>query len=279
MTVPENSNERKHREMSVASGHRLDATLDGHQVMSASSGIRPEQRNIKVAALNGLLTNQLLAALPGEDFARLLPHLEPVTLSADRDLYLFAEGIHAYFPETAIITHLHVLTDGRTAETAMIGREGMVGLSIVFSARQPVSWTRVLSAGTALRIRREIFREEFRRGLALQRLVLACAGARMAHVSQRAVCNGLHRVKERLCSWLLMLQDRTGENRLQLTHERISSQLGMRRAGVTVIAGELQDSGLIAYNRGQIHILDRPRLEAAACECYRTLKQPAAQVV
>jgi CRP-like cAMP-binding protein len=229
---------------------------------------------IKPVPFNGLLTNKLLTALPGEDFARLLPHLEPVSLSCGRDLYGFGEGVRdAYFPESAVVSHLYILEDGSTTEAAMIGKDGMTGLSAIFAAPAPTHWTQVIVPGTALRMSTQVLKQEFSRGGAMQRLLLAYAGARIAHLSQRAVCNGRHTVEERLCSWLLMIHDRVGEDHLPLTHEQIARHLGTRRAGITTAATSLRGRKVIGCSRGQIRILDRQGLEQSACECYRTLSR------
>jgi CRP-like cAMP-binding protein len=237
------------------------------------------RKNVEAVPLNALLANELLAALPGEDFERLLPHLEPVALAAGDDLYGF-EGVvrFAYFPETAVLSHLYTLSDGNTTEAAMVGREGLAGLSPILGARRENYSTRVLVAGSALQIRVEIIKQEFGRGGALQRIVLAYAGSRLAHLSQRAVCAGRHKVDQRLCCWLLMAHDRAGEDRLRLTHDLIAAHLGTRRAGITERANQLRDEGIIGYKRGTLRVLDRGRLEAAACECYRALGRPAARV-
>jgi CRP-like cAMP-binding protein len=238
---------------------------------------RLQPKSLSGLPLNGLLANNLLASLPAEDFARILPHLDPVTLAAGNDLYQFEQGIRfAYFPENTVISNLYVLADGNTTEAALIGSEGIVGLSAVFNASQPNYWTRVLIAGSALRIKMEVIRQEFSAGGALQRALLLYASARLSQLSQRAVCNGTHRVEERLCSWLLMVHDRAGDDQLQLTHEQIASHLGTRRAGITEATNSLRDRGGISYNRGLIRILDRQALEAAACECYPALNQMVA---
>jgi CRP-like cAMP-binding protein len=238
---------------------------------SRTNGARP---SIKPVPFNGLLTNKLLTALPGEDFARLLPHLEPVSLSSGEELYKFGEPIdHVYFPENAVIARLYILTDGSTAESLMIGKDGMTGLSAIFDAPAPTHLTQVVVTGTALRARAEVIKAEFARGGAMQRLLLAYASARIEQLSQRAICNGRHTVEERLCSWLLLVADRVGGDQLPLTHEKIARHLGTRRAGITDAAIALRDKGIISYSRGQIQITDRPALEAAACECYRTLSR------
>lgn len=225
-------------------------------------------------SLNELLTNKLLSALPAEDFSRLLPHLEPVSLSAGDVLYkLDAEIRYAYFPETAVVSHLHLLTEGGMTEADMIGPEGMTGLSALFGAPTPSYMTEVSLAGSALRIRLDALRQEFQRGGALHALLLRHACARISLLSRRAVCNSNHRVEERLCAWLLMMYDRAGDQPLALTHERISRHLGTRRAGVTGAATMLRDRGAIAYTRGHIRVLDRTLLEAAACECYPAVRE------
>ena len=241
--------------------------------------LNPPPSVIKRAAFNGLLTNKLLTALPGEEFARLLPHLEPVSLTGVENLYDPGGGApFAYFPEGALLSQLYVLSDGGTIEAALIGKDGVLGLSSIFDAPPPACWAQVIIAGSALRIRTETLREEFARGGALQRLLLAYTGARIAQLSQRAVCNGRHSVGRRACCWLLMVRDRVGEDSLPLTHEQIARHLGTRRAGVTEIANDLRDRGLISYSRGLITILDRQGLEAAACECYGELSRSRAAV-
>jgi CRP-like cAMP-binding protein len=224
-------------------------------------------------SFKGLLTNKLLAALPARDFQRLLPGLEPVRLTASKNLYGFGEEIqYAYFPEDAVISQLYLLTDGATTETAIIGREGMIGLSTLLTPNQPTYLMKVLVAGSALRMKIDVLKDEFKRGDAVQRLLFAYAGARIAQTSQKAVCNGRHKVDERLCCWLLLVNERAGGNELTLTHEQIAHHLGVRRAGVTRVANALREKGIISYCRGVIRILDIPSLSAAACECYHVLK-------
>ena len=240
----------------------------------AASAAGLDSRRVGAEQFNELLTNKLLSALPPEDFSRLFPHLEPVSLAAGETLYkLDAEMRHAYFPETAVISHLYVLSEGGMTEADMVGREGMTGLSALFGAPAPSYLTEVSLAGSALRIRLDALRQEFLRAGALHHLLLKHACARIALLSRRAVCNGNHRVEERLCAWLLMMHDRAGDQPLALTHERISRHLGTRRAGVTGAATALRDRGVISYTRGQIRILDRRMLEASACECYSALRE------
>ena len=244
------------------------------QRLPSSPGFLPDPRRVEAEGLNGLLSNRLLSGLPAEEFTRLFPHLEPVSLSAGEVLYkLDAEMRYAYFPETAVVSHIYILSEGGMTEADMVGREGMTGLSAVFESPVPSYLTEVALAGSALRARVDVLRQEFARGGALQRLLLKYAGTRVATLSRRAVCNGNHRVEERLCTWLLMMFDRAGDAPLVLTHERISRLLGTRRAGVTSAATLLRDRGVIDYTRGHIRITDRAALEAAACECYPSVRE------
>ncbi|HEX8285228.1 MAG TPA: Crp/Fnr family transcriptional regulator [Pyrinomonadaceae bacterium] len=230
--------------------------------------------------LNKLLTNKLLSALPAEDFSRLFSHVEPASLAAGEVLYkLDAEMRYAYFPETAVVSHLYILSEGGMTEADMVGHEGMTALSAVFGAPTPTYVTEVSLAGSALRIRVETLRQEFERGGALQRLLLKYASSRIALLSRRAVCNGNHRVEERLCTWLLMMHDRAGDQPLALTHERISRHLGTRRAGITGAATMLRERGVIGYTRGHIRVLDREALQRAACECYPAVRESYDAVV
>lgn len=243
--------------------------LGAPAVIGGTFGRGRRQRTATDHPLNGLLTNKLLGALPGEDFARILPALQPVFLSPGEDLYGLGESIYfTYFPETAVISHLYVLADGNTTEATLIGREGMTGLSVIFNSPPPTHWTRATVGGIALGIRTEVIKQEFSRGGALQRLLLGYAGERLAQLSRRAVCNGRHGVEERLCSWLLMVHDRAGEDQLPLTHEQIAGHLGVRRSGVSEVAYKLQKMGMISYQRGHVRVLDREGMEELACECY-----------
>lgn len=281
MSAFESKNERALSGPSHAGAHGgVEAALGARQIMSTAGRAPLGPKNIEAISLNALLANKLLAALPTEGFECLLPHLEPVVLSAGEDLYQFEGGIpYAYFPESAVISQLHVLADGSTTEAALIGREGLVGLSPIFNACQPTYWTRVLIGGSALRIKMDILKQEFYRGGALQRALLAYAGERIAQLAQRAVCSGRHKIEARLGCWLLMVQDRAGEAQFQLTHELIASHLGVRRAGITETANALRDRGIINYSRGFIRIIDRQRLEDTVCECYQMLGQSIVRVM
>lgn len=250
---------------------REGAASPQRHAWTRAAGAAPAQPDADT--LNGLLTNKLLSALPAEDFARLLPHLEPVSLAAGDVLYKLDEEMrHVYFPETAVVSHLYILNEGGMTEADMVGREGVIGLSTFFNAPPPAYVTEVALAGNALRARADALRPEFARCGAFQQTILRYASERIALLSRRAVCNGNHRVEERLCTWLLMMDDRAGGYPLTLTHERISRHLGTRRAGVTSAATVMRDRGVIDYTRGVIRITDRGMMEAAACECYGALK-------
>src|SRR3954468_17282599 len=172
-------------------------------MMEDTLRIKPAENILKPVPFNGLLTNKLLTTLPGEDFARLLPYLEPVSLASGEDLYGFGESIKfVYFPESAVLSQIHLLADGSTVEAALIGKEGMVGLSSVFDSPRPTHWTQVTIPGTALRVKAEVIREDFFRGKAMQRLVLSYANERLAQLAQRTVCNSRHSVDQRFSSWL-----------------------------------------------------------------------------
>lgn len=272
MNEPESKNDFTRKDAPA----RYAASIAAHArpVAEETSQLSRVHRFIKPVPFNGLLTNKLLTQLPGEDFARLLPHLEPVLLSCGDDLYGYGEDMHyVYFPETAVISHLHFMEDGSTTSATVVGREGMVGLSTIFGAPPPSHLTQVTIGGSALRVETEVIKREFARGGEMQRLLLGYTSIRLSQLSQRAVCNGRHRLDQRLCTWLLMIHDRAGEEQLPLTHEEIAHHLGTRRAGVTTTCNTLRDIGAINYHRGMLRILDRQKLETAACECYRALRQ------
>lgn len=222
---------------------------------------------------SGLLTNRLLMALPGEDFARLLPHLEPISVVSAQEIYASGEQPkYVHFPETSVLSLVYFLEDGSSTGSALVGNDGLVGLSAILDVRPTSYWTHVVLGGTALRVKLEVIRHEFARGGVMQQVLLSYTSVRLAHISQRAVCNGRHNLGERLCTWLLMIRDRTSDNELPLTHEQIAADLGARRAGITSACNALKYNRIINYRRGRIKIIDRARLEEAACECYVAMK-------
>jgi CRP-like cAMP-binding protein len=217
--------------------------------------------------------NHILAALPGEDAARVRDALEPVTLALGDILYEPGEPLaHLYFPTSCIVSLLYSMEDGATAEMGLAGNDGVVGVALFLGGNTMPNRAMVAMAGAALRMRAASLREEFARGGALQRLLLRYTQSLITQISQTAVCNRLHPMEKRLCRWLLVCHDRVGSDQLLMTQEFISNMLGGRRESVTVAAGRLQDAGLIHYSRGHIRILNRRGLEAAACECYQTVR-------
>jgi CRP-like cAMP-binding protein len=179
---------------------------------------------------------------------------------------------HVYFPTTSIVSLLYVMEDGSSAEIAIVGNEGIVGISLFMGGESTPSRAIVQSAGNAFRVAGKLLKEEFRRAGPVQRLLLRYTQALITQMSQTAVCNRHHSVEQQLCRWLLMSLDRLASNELTMTQELIANMLGVRREGVTESAGKLQKLGLIEYSRGHIKVLDRPALEAHACECYQVVK-------
>ncbi|MCM3902883.1 MAG: Crp/Fnr family transcriptional regulator [Pyrinomonadaceae bacterium] len=276
MSVPERK--RASRWPGGSSVYSLATATPGtHRAIAARLKINRPRNIPEPIPFNGLLTNSVLANLPGSEFEELLRYLEPVSLLAGHELYGFQQKIidYAYFPETAVVSHLYLLEDGSTSGASIVGSEGMVGLSAILGSGPPSYWTQIIVGGSALRVRAEVIKREFARGRALQQLLLSHISARLAQLAQRAICNGRHRVQERLCTWLLMIQDRVSEEKLPLTQEQIAHHLGARRPGITASCTALRENGIISYHRGLISIRDRTTLEASACECYRALRRPA----
>jgi CRP-like cAMP-binding protein len=215
----------------------------------------------------------LLAALPPEDYARLRPHLEPVTFALGDLVYDAGGPLDAlYFPTTAVVSLLYTMADGSTAEMGLTGNDGVVGIALFLGGDTTPSRAIVQIAGGALQIPAPRLRTEFKQGGALQQVLLRYIQALITQISQTAVCNRLHAVEQRLCRWLLLSHDRVHSNELQMTQEFIAYMLGGRRESVTVAAGRLRDAGLIRYARGHITICDRPGLEEIVCECYQVVK-------
>ena len=217
--------------------------------------------------------NRLLAALPREEYERILPHLGHVTFKLGEVVY--ESGVrmeHIYFPTSSVISLLYLMENGASAEMGMAGKEGLVGLALFMGGNTMPNRAVVQSAGGAVRMRAQVLRDEFARGGAFQRLLLRYTQALLTQMSQTAVCNRLHAIEQQLCRWLLLSHDRLDSDELVMTQELIANMLGVRREGVTAAAGRLQEQGLISYVRGRIQILDRPGLEAAVCECYKVVK-------
>jgi CRP-like cAMP-binding protein len=218
--------------------------------------------------------NYLLAALPEDSFEALLPFLERVPLPLGMVLYESGgEQRYVYFPTSSIVSLLYVLADGSSAEIAVTGNEGLVGISLFMGGETTPSRAVVQSAGQGYRLRGEVLRREFESGGVLQHLLLRFTQALITQMTQTAVCNRHHAVDQQLCRWLLLSLDRLPGNELVMTQELIANMLGVRREGVTEAAGKLQDEGLIRYSRGRITVLDRAKLEARVCECYAVVKR------
>ena len=224
-------------------------------------------------AFSGLLTNKLLNSLTGNELTQLLPYLEPISFRTGNYIYELGHQVsYVIFPETVVISQLCYLEDGSSTGVCVVGNDGLLGLGAVLGSNQAQFWSLATIGGTALRMRADDFRQRFLKGGELHKLVLTHANERMNQLAQRTVCNSRHRLEERLCSWLLMIQDRAADTDLPLTHEAISQQLGTRRAGITNLCNVLRDNGIISYHRAKITILNRAELEKSACECYRRLK-------
>jgi CRP-like cAMP-binding protein len=250
------------------------AATVGAQILERISGAEQEVTFHEVIPQDEGLTNKILASLPAPEFKRLLPFLEPVVLSSGEDLNRVNESDDfVYFPESAVVSHLYLLRSGGETAAALIGNDGAVGLSAVFESLPPIYCNRVTIGGDGLRVKTQVIKQEFARGECLQRLILNYMSNRLTQLSQRAVCNGRHKLADRLCTWLLMIDDRTVDGTLPLTHADIANQLGAQRAVITACCRALRTRAMISYKRGQITHLDRKELEAAACECYQVLKQ------
>ena len=218
--------------------------------------------------------NHLLASLPAEDFARLRPHLTCVSLLLGEVLYESGRQLrYVYFPTTAIVSLLYVLEDGASAEIAVVGNEGLIGVSLFMGGETTPSRAVVQSAGEAYQLTGNVLKDEFRRGAEMQHLLLRYTQSLLTQMAQTAVCNRHHSLDQQLCRWLLLSLDRLPSNKLVMTQELIANMLGVRREGVTEAAGRLQDAGIIQYSRGHITVLDRLALEARSCECYAVVKE------
>jgi CRP-like cAMP-binding protein len=217
--------------------------------------------------------NHLLDALPASDYARVASHLELIPMKLGDVLYESGAKLrYVYFPTTSIISLLYVLEDGASAEIAIVGNEGLLGISLFMGGDTTPSRAVVQSAGFAFRLRAQLLKDEFARFGPTMHLLLRYTQALITQMSQTAVCNRHHSVDQQLCRWLLLSLDRLASNELSMTQELIANMLGVRREGVTDAAGKLQKAGLIRYQRGRITVVDRPGVEARSCECYQVVK-------
>jgi CRP-like cAMP-binding protein len=222
---------------------------------------------------HSLSLNRLLASLPSEELIALQPHLEQVSLSHGQSIILPDEPIpFVYFPLNALLSLVTVMEDGSTVEAGAIGREGMAGLPILLDAGTTPMRTLTQIAGKAVRVKAEIIKQAFDKGGALRHILQRYIHTTIVTGSQTAACNRLHHIEARLCRWLLMSSDGVGSEELLLTQDFLSAMLGVRRAGVSEAASQLQSQGWIRYQRGRIQILDRKSLETASCECYEVVR-------
>jgi len=218
--------------------------------------------------------NRILASLPAEEMKRLLPHLKPVTLEYRQVLYEPHKVIrYAYFPDDSVISMVTTVIDKTIVEVGLAGREGMVCVATFLGANSSPHQGIVQVAGTAMRMKANALRDEFKQGGRLQDLLLRYTQAHLVQVSQTSVCNRLHTLEARLSRWLLMIHDRAEGDDFPLTHDIISMMLGAQRTGVTDAAGGLQKKGIISYTRGRIMIQDRRELEETSCECYWIVRE------
>jgi CRP-like cAMP-binding protein len=218
--------------------------------------------------------NHLLAALPEPEWRRWLPELESIDMPLGQVLYESGSTLgHVYFPTTSIVSLLYVMEDGASAEIAVVGNEGIVGISLFMGGGSTPSRAVVQSAGRGLRLKAQMMKDEFDRNGPVLHLLLRYTQALITQMSQTAVCNRHHSLDQQLCRWLLLSLDRLQGDELVMTQELIANMLGVRRGGVTEAALQLQKAGLIRYVRGHITVLDRARLERRSCECYAVVKK------
>ena len=247
----------------------IDAVLDP---ATRTAHLLPDaQRALMRGA--GQPANSLLAALPRQDYERMRAELEPVNLVYGEVLYEPGERVrHVYFPGDAHVSLLSVIENGKALEVGLVGREGMVGMSLALGVEDSPVRALVQGSGTALRMKAAAFREELSRCAPLARETYRYAYDKLAQARQTAACNRFHQVEARLARWLLMTRDRVRSDHFHLTHEFLADMLGVRRAGVTNAATSLQRKKLIRYRRGHISVLDRGGLAAAACPCYEVVR-------
>jgi len=226
------------------------------------------------------IENQILAALSATEYQRLVPYLERVNLSLHQVLYEADEPItHVYFLGQGITSLVCMLEDGSTVEAGIVGKDGMVGLPVIWGGNRTTTMAFIQVAGSGMRMKVEHLIAEFKRGGELQSLLLHYTQALFTQVTQTAACNRMHAIEDRLARWLLMVADRMQSNTYLLTQEFMAQMLGCRRAGITVAAGTLSRAGIISYKRKNITILNREDLEQASCECYSIVKNEYARLL
>ena len=224
--------------------------------------------------------NRLLDALSAAELKRIRPDLQPVAMALGEVVYESGRELsYVFLPTDCIVSLLYVLENGASAEIAVVGNEGVVGISIFMGGESTPSRAVVQSAGSAFRLPADVMRREFNRGGGMQHLMLRYTQSLIAQMAQTAVCNRHHSVDQQLCRWLLLSLDRLESPEIVMTQELIANMLGVRREGVTEAAGKLQKAGVISYRRGHIKVLDRPRLEGMSCECYDVVRRETSRLL
>lgn len=237
-------------------------------------GERAPLRSVDAPPLG--IFNDLMKRMPGSVLRKLEPYTKKVAFSSGECLYRPDEVIESvFFPETAVISELQILEDGRTIEVSLTGHEGAIGLLSLYSSGRSANWVQVCGPGTALKVSRDALKKEIDGLDWVNQLFHGHIQSYIRQISQKVACNAHHSVEERFCAWLLMLNDRSPRGRLKLTQEQIARVLGVYRPSVTCIAQQLRDLGVIDYVRGNIIILDREKLQQHSCACYSDLSMPA----
>ncbi len=226
----------------------------------------------QVVPANEVLSNHLLACLPADEFARIMPKLESATFNLGDVLYESGDRLeHVYFPTTMIVSMLYIMENGGTAEIGLVGNDGVLGIALFMGGGTTTNRAVIQSAGKAYKMKADDMKAEFARGGVFQDMLLRYTQALMTQISQTAVCNRLHAVEQQLCRWLLLSHDRLNSDKLVMTHDLISNMLGVRREGITLAAQKLAKQKLITNVRGTITVIDRHALEFAVCECYKVV--------
>src|SRR5438445_6524475 len=258
----------------------MTANRPGRSVVKASSLPLQDRSCMTAPQRHNPYQNHLLNALPTSDYERLASHLELIPMRLGEVLY--EPGVqlrHVYFPTTSIVSLLYVMENGASAEIAIVGNEGILGISLFMGGETTPSRAVVQSAGHGFRLKAQLLKNEFGRFGPMLHLLLRYTQALITQMAQTAVCNRHHSVDQQLCRWLLLSIDRLPSPQVAMTQELIANMLGVRREGVTEAAGKLQKSGVISYHRGHITVLDRPRLEKMSCECYEVVRRETSRLL
>jgi CRP-like cAMP-binding protein len=225
------------------------------------------------------IDNHILAALPRQAYQHLLPHLKLVKCEHGEILYETGQTMrHVYFPNDSVVSLVYITKEGISIEVGVVGKEGMVGIPVILGATASPYRAVVQIGNGALRMKADVLRNEFRKPGPLQTLLHQYTHGLMMQISRTAVCNRIHTIEERLARWLLMVRDRMKAEEFKLTHEFLADMLGVRRAGVSLAAGTLQEAGLIRYARGRINIINSEGLESVSCECYKIGREDFAEI-